>query len=49
VEELYGEFFREVERAYKGEMEFVRVSEEERMNREGLERKREENRTMGGW
>ena len=31
VDELYAEFFKEVEKAYMGEMEFVRVSEKERL------------------
>jgi hypothetical protein len=46
VDELYAEFYREVEKAYMGEMEFVRSSEEERVEAEKLER---EALYRGGW
>lgn len=47
VDELYTEFFKEVEKAYVGEMEFVRVSEKERLNRE--ESRKRQRSYGGGW
>jgi hypothetical protein len=54
VDELYAEFYKEVEKAYNGEMEFVKTSEEERLNRERRDREKvnretRETRVMGGW
>jgi hypothetical protein len=56
VDELYAEFFKEVERAYMGEMEFVRVSEKERLDKiaeiERLNREESKKRQRsygGGW
>jgi hypothetical protein len=48
VDELYAEFYKEVEKAYMGEIEFVKILENERLDKES-----EENNTrvqiMGGW
>ena len=56
VDELYAEFFKEVEKAYMGEMEFVRVSEKERLDKiaeiERLNREESKKRQRsygGGW
>jgi hypothetical protein len=34
VDELYAEFYKEVEKAYMGEIEFVKISEKQRLDRE---------------
>lgn len=44
VDELYAEFFKEVEKAYMGEIESVKVSEKERLDRE-----RQSIQVWGGW
>lgn len=56
VDELYAEFFKEVEKAYMGEMEFVRVSEKKRLDKileiERLNKEKSEKRQRsygGGW
>ena len=48
VDELYAEFYKEVEKAYMGEMEFVEKSEKERLDRE-MDRARQRTQTWGGW
>lgn len=55
VDELYAEFFKEVEKAYMGEVEFVKISENERLDKKRLAREKlagEAQRTGGyggGW
>lgn len=52
VDELYAEFFKEVEKAYMGEIDFVKVSEEERIEREreeATDRATQGRYLGGGW
>lgn len=47
VDELYAQFYKEVEKAYQGEMDFVRHSEKERLKRE--RQRIERIQIRGGW